>query len=78
MAALPTVRGLFAELADAEIDALLVNIHDDLGQVLSARFEFKFSPTYLLFMPDGREVLRSNTLPDVDSIRLAVSFNSSS
>jgi hypothetical protein len=78
MAALPAVRELTAELASANIDALLINIHDDVGRVLTRRFDFAFSPTYLVFARDGQEVLRANTLPTADSIRLAISFNSSS
>jgi hypothetical protein len=74
MASLPAVRGLSADLAAAEIDTLLVNIHDPLGAVLRERFDFVFSPTFLVFTAEGQEVLRANAVPRLDDIRLALAF----
>jgi len=74
LAALPAVRGLTAELASAGIDALLLNIHDATGAALADRFDFVFSPTFLVFTADGREVLRANSLPRPEDIRLALAF----
>lgn len=74
MASLPAVRELSAELAAVNIDSLLINIHDPLGAVLTERFDFVFSPTFLVFTPEGREVLRTNAVPRLDDIRLAVAF----
>ncbi len=74
LAVLPAVRELTAELATSGIDALLLNIHDPIGSVLADRFEFVFSPTFLVFTPDGREVLRANSVPRLEDIRLALAF----
>jgi thiol-disulfide isomerase/thioredoxin len=77
MAALPDVRSLAGQLSGEDIDTLLINIHDEIGQTLTEQFEFTFSPTYLVFASDGREVLRANSLPRLDNIRLALSFDGS-
>ncbi len=74
MASLPAVRELSSQLAANEIDTLLVNIHDGVGTVLADRFEFVFSPTFLVFGPNGTEVLRANALPRLEDIRLALAF----
>lgn len=77
MAALPAVRELTANLAGNDVDALLVNIHDDVGQVLTRRFDFRFSPTYLVFAPDGSELLRANVLPSLQDIQLTIDLSRS-
>jgi thiol-disulfide isomerase/thioredoxin len=41
------------------LDVLRVNAQDDLGALLSARFDLRGTPTFLLFDSDGDEVLRS-------------------
>ncbi|GAB4575566.1 MAG: hypothetical protein Kow0077_27670 [Anaerolineae bacterium] len=75
MAALPAVRELATELNANNVDTLLVNIHDAIGAVLTERFDFVFSPTFLVFTPDGAEVLRTNSVPRLDDILLALTFN---
>lgn len=77
MSALPAVRELSQQLATNNIDALLLNIHDPIGEVLAERFDFVFSPTYLVFTADGTEVLRTNGTPRLDDIRLALAFEQS-
>ena len=74
MASLPAVRELSTRLAANEIDTLLINIHDAVGAALADRFEFVFSPTYIVFGPNGTEVLRANSLPRLEDIRLALAF----
>lgn len=74
LAALPSVRDLSGQLAANNIDTLLVNIHDNTGEALVERFKFVFSPTYLVFGPNGEEVLRANALPRLDQIQLAIAF----
>ncbi len=77
LAILPAVRDLTAELSSAGIDSLLLNVHDALGSALADRFKFVFSPTFLVFTPEGREVLRANSLPRLEDIRLALAFGHS-
>ncbi len=72
MAALPAVRGLQEELAASGIDGLLINIHDETGQAVLSRFDFQFSPTFLVFDSEGEEVLRSNTPPSLAGIQAAL------
>ena len=74
MASLPAVRELSTQLAANNIDTLLINIHDSVGEALTDRFDFVFSPTYIVIAPDGAEALRANTLPRLDDIRLALTF----
>lgn len=68
------MRGLTGELAANNIDALLINIHDEVGAILRERFDFTFSPTFLVFTPQGDEVYRANTVPRLDDIRLALAL----
>jgi len=71
---LSTVRGQIPEIRRKDIDVLLLNIHTTPGSDLLSRFEFEFTPTYLIFKSDGEEVFRSNALPTVsDIINLAES-----
>lgn len=74
MASLPAVRELSSQLATNQIDTLLINIHDSIGATLAERFDFVFSPTYIVFGPNGAEVLRANALPRLEDIRLALAF----
>lgn len=69
MAELPAVRRLEPELEAAGIDLLLVNIHDETGQVLTERYDFELSPTYIVFGADGREVWRGARPPSVSEVR---------
>ncbi len=47
----------------AEVDVLLLNIHEGVGSRMLERFGFRTSPLYLIFDMDGEEVLRSSHLP---------------
>ena len=71
------MRGLTGELVALDIDSLLLNIHDDIGMTLRPRFDFVFSPTYLVLTPEGEEVYRSHTTPRLDEIRLALLLETS-
>ncbi len=69
---LSTVRGQLPEIQRQSIDVLLLNIHTFPARDMLSRFEFKFTPTYLIFAGNGEEVFRSNTLPTaIDIIQLA-------
>jgi len=68
MADLSTVRGQLAEIQSNGVEVLLLNIHESPGRDLLARFDFVYSPTYLIFNTAGDEVFRSDSLPSVDTI----------
>lgn len=71
---LSTVRGHLPEIQRQDIDVLLLNIHTTPGQDLLSRFDFQFTPMYLIFRGDGEEIFRSNTLPTaIDIINRAQS-----
>jgi hypothetical protein len=74
MGDLSTVRGQLPELQRKDIDVLLLNINTSPGNEMLSRFEFEFTPLYLIFQGNGEEVFRSNSLPSVnDVIQLAES-----
>ena len=66
---LPAVRRLEAQLRRDGVDVLLVNIHTEPGLTLIDRYQFEFSPTYILFDGSGMEIWRSNRQPSRDLIR---------
>ena len=66
------MRGLANELDADGIAALLINIHDDVGRVLAPRFDFVATPTFLVFRPDGVEVLRSASVPSRAAVQAAL------
>ena len=68
MSDLSTVRGYIPEIQRKNMDVLLLNIHESPGREVLDRFDFEFSPTYLVYQGDGAEVFRSNDLPDVADI----------
>lgn len=72
MAALPAVRALESDLHSANVDTLLLDIHDEVGAALAERFGFRFSPTFLVFDPDGQEVWRSNAVPTLADVQAAL------
>ena len=62
MADLPAVRRLGQQLND-DVDLLLINIHQQPGRTLTDRYNFQYSPTYILFDGSGEEVWRGNRRP---------------
>lgn len=72
MAVLPAVRALESDLRSASVDTLLLDIHDDVGAALAGRFDFRFSPTFLVFDLDGQEVWRSSALPTLADVQAAL------
>jgi hypothetical protein len=65
---LAAVRDLQPRLNAADVNVLLLNIHEPVGSTLLERFDFRFTPTYLVFAPGGREVWRSHQLPVLDDV----------
>jgi hypothetical protein len=64
-----TVRALQDDLQDDNIDVLLVDIHDDIGQELRRRYNFRVTPTYIIFDGAGNELWRGHSTPTEDEIR---------
>ena len=65
---LSTVRGHIPELRPAGMDVILLGIHESPGRELLGRFEFEFTPLYLMFDSGGTEIFRSHDLPSVSNI----------
>lgn len=65
---LATVRGALPEYDAADIDVLLLNIHETPGSELLDRFAFRSTPTYIFYDSDGEEKLRSSSVPEVDAL----------
>ena len=63
MAELPAVRRLSREMKAEGYDMLMINIHDETGQVMLERFDFKYTPTFILYSIDGEELWRGNSVP---------------
>ncbi len=51
--------GLAAEWGD-DVVVLRVNVQDPAAQPLLAELNFRFTPTFILFNGDGREIWRTN------------------
>lgn len=62
------MRELEPQLEEAGIDVLLVNIHDATGQVLMDRYDFRLSPTYLIFDSKGSQVWKGNLRPSLEDV----------
>ena len=65
MGNLSTVRGMLPQLQEAGIDTLFLNIHEPPGSELLERFEFRFSPTYILWNASQNEVWRGNDVLNI-------------
>lgn len=63
MAELPAVRRLSREIRAAGYDMLMINIHEGAGRDVLERFEFKYTPTFIVFNDVGEEVWRGNSIP---------------
>jgi thioredoxin 1 len=57
MAAKPIVDGIEREHGQ-RLKVIRVNIQDPPGQALAGLYQFEFTPTFVLFDGEGREVLR--------------------
>lgn len=67
----PVVDGLQAEWGDA-VEVVRLNINEPRSSELAARFNFQFTPTFILFTPDGEEVWRQVGSIDADAVRAQV------
>lgn len=58
MAAKPIVDGI-EEQNQGELSVIRLNVQDNSSQPLIERYDFRFTPTFILFDSGGEEVLRS-------------------
>jgi thioredoxin-related protein len=72
MAAKPIVDGIEREHGQ-DLKVIRVNIQDPPGQVLAGLYQFEFTPTFVLFDADGRELLRQVGAVDPAAVRRALS-----
>ncbi|MBE7533720.1 MAG: thioredoxin family protein [Chloroflexi bacterium] len=59
--------GLAAEWGDT-VTVLRVNVQDPTAQPLLAELNFRFTPTFILFDGDGREIWRTNGVINPDEV----------
>ena len=67
----PVVDSLQAEWGDS-VEVVRLNIHEPRSSELAARFNFQFTPTFILFTPDGEEVWRQVGGIDAAAVRAQV------
>ncbi len=58
---------LAAEWGD-DVVVLRVNVQEPAAQPLLAELNFRFTPTFILFDGDGREIWRTNGVIDPDEV----------
>lgn len=73
MAAKAAVRALEPELKAADIDTLLIDIHDAVGSALLDRFAFQATPTFIVFDASGVEVWRDHRVPSLEAVQALAS-----
>jgi thioredoxin-related protein len=61
------VDRLAAEWGD-DVVVLRVNVQEPAAQPLLAELNFRFTPTFILFDGDGREIWRTNGVIDPDEV----------
>ncbi len=71
MAARPIVSGIEREHGEG-LRVIHVNIQDPAGRALADRYRFEFTPTFVLFSADGRELLRQVGAVDPAAVRRAL------
>ena len=64
MALAPSVNGLDDRLGE-RADMLRVSIHTSIGKTLAERYDFEFTPLFIILDGLGREIWRGNTVPSV-------------
>lgn len=62
------MRGLIPTLEADDIDVLLLNIHEAPADAMLDRFDFRATPTYIIYDAAGNEQWRGNGLPNPDLI----------
>jgi hypothetical protein len=70
MTARPAVDDVVDRI-EGDFNILRVNIHADFGGELSETFGFSFSPEFILFDSNGKEIWRDHRLPADEQLQLA-------
>jgi len=68
MAAKPIVDGIEREYGE-RLRVIRVNVQDPAGRALADRHHFEFTPTFVLFDAEGRELLRQVGAVDPATLR---------
>jgi thioredoxin 1 len=71
MAARPIVDGIEREHGQ-RLRVIRVNVQDPVGQALAGLYRFEFTPTFVLFDAEGRELLRQVGAIDPAAVRRAL------
>lgn len=67
MALEPTVNGLEDRLGE-RADMLRVSIHTSVGEALADRYDFEFTPLFIVFDGQGDEIWRGGAVPSVETV----------
>ncbi len=67
----PIVDQLEEEWGD-RVEVVRLNIHEGNARSLAYRLDFRYTPTFILFSPEGDEVWRHVGVIDADAARAAV------
>ena len=67
MALEPSVQNLEDRLGD-RADMLRVSIHTPVGRALAVRYDFEFTPLFIVLDGQGSEIWRGSGLPSTDTV----------
>ncbi len=66
-----SVDGMEADL-DGDAIVLRLNLGEEVGKETARRYGVGFTPTFVVFTADGREVHRESGFPDIDRLKSEV------
>jgi hypothetical protein len=67
MAIEPAVNSLEDRIGE-NADMLRVSIHTEVGNQLAERYDFEFTPLFIVFDSLGEVIWRGNSVPSVDVV----------
>ena len=76
MAAKPIVDGIERDY-ESRLMVIRLNVQEPAGRELAERFRFRTTPTFILFDPEGEQLLRSVGAVDPIQVRSALEASDS-
>ncbi|GAB1421343.1 hypothetical protein MASR2M15_15030 [Anaerolineales bacterium] len=64
------MRGRQSEWEAQGLNVILLNIQESPGNQMLEKFDFKLTPTYILYDSKGKEVWRGQQIPDLKDFNL--------
>ena len=74
MQAEPIVNGLRSEWGD-DVQVVQIDVHRSENQALIDQIGFRFTPTFVLYDEDGREIWRASGGLSADEVRRQLALN---